>query len=183
MIKKFFIIIIILSAFSVKGAIYCDSIIVWDKDFVLTWKYFKGHYPIENENESALLHVLIDIKGKWNKNLPDFDIYACFYPFKSWAKDTSSQFLLTHEQLHFHITEVYAREIRKVVKGLRNRNINNVDEYVKEIKNKMNEFALCQQNYDKETKHGTIVDKQIEWNMKIEKHLKELSAYELNENL
>jgi hypothetical protein len=44
---------------------------------------------------------------------------AHFYPNKSWyLKDRRNTYILAHEQLHFDITELYARMFRAQLKGL-----------------------------------------------------------------
>lgn len=44
------------------------------------------------------------------------DVYAYFSPRQSWYhKDMADDHLLSHEQLHFDITELYARKLRKKI--------------------------------------------------------------------
>ena len=50
----------------------------------------------------------------------DFEVNAFFYPNESWYKpDVCNNLILSHEQLHFDITELHARKFRQMVSNTR----------------------------------------------------------------
>lgn len=79
-----------------------------------------------------------------------------------------------HEQGHFDITEIYARELSKKLnsKKFLIKETEEADLIYKSIVQEMNELQI---QYDMETKGGTIMDKQQEWLHKIEESLKQNS--------
>jgi len=86
--------------------------------------------------------------------------------------DQEKDTLLAHEQLHFDICELYVRQLRKKIMEA------DLDpmEFDKQI-NKMFEeswkdYQLKQQQYDNETGHGIIADKQLSWQEEIGKMLR-----------
>jgi hypothetical protein len=103
------------------------------------------------------------------------NLLACFDKKKSWVrlgqeKDT----LLAHEQLHFDICELSVRQLRRKIMDA------DLDpmEFDKQI-NKMfeeswYEYQLKQQQYDDETGHGIIAEKQQRWQGEIAKALNDL---------
>ncbi len=98
-------------------------------------------------------------------------IMPTFSKDKSWyKKDKNSPRVLKHEQVHFDITAIKTCEL---VNSIRSFNFS-ADNYAKELQNLLKEnekqTGEMQQQYDKETNHGTILLKQQEWaNMVAEK--------------
>ncbi len=168
---------ILQSLFPIVNA--CNNAIVWSEDFKLTWAHFQGNAPEDEPEKSARLYVGLYIEESTLGRFPEFIVFARIYPVKSWSRDTTSNILLMHEKLHFDITELFARKIRKAVIELRDDKVFNVNEYDNVMQMKFAEFASFQDLYDKKTNHGTLILKQIEWNEKISKELDLLSDYKL----
>lgn len=107
----------------------------------------------------------------------EFDVTAHFYPEKSWfMKDLVTNITLSHERLHFDITELHARKFRKRVKTARFSS--NIDAEIDVIYNQINkELRAMQKQYDTETSHSRLVEKQEEWNRQIQEELKKMEAY------
>ena len=61
-----------------------------------------------------------------------------------------NDYVLQHEQIHFDLTELYARKMRKSVESLRQKNITNISIYRKKIQhwNVMKEKASNQFDAD-----------------------------------
>jgi len=87
---------------------------------------------------------------------------------------------LNHEQLHFDLSEIYARKMRKSFQesNLTGGSLNSIGNSIFLIN--YQEFQENQNLYDLETGNGIIEDKQTEWNQKIRNELKKLSRYEFN---
>lgn len=177
MIKQIFAILFVISLFFHRVSACEDSLIVWQEDYKLGWSDFKGNAPKNEVAESAFIHVKIKTKGEWKDDMPNYKVYTYFNPFKSWTLDSVSMLLLSHEQLHFDIAELYSRKIRKVIWELRNNRENNPDVYVEEINRILQEYVVYQVEYDNQTKHGTSVKKQGEFNSLIRKKLESLEEY------
>lgn len=74
--------------------------------------------------------------------------------------------LLEHEQVHFDIAELYARGTRRAFSQVPDPCEN--PSAVEDISDHNNELsARAQQNYDEETLHGTLPDRQAAWTRRI----------------
>ncbi|MGB5507543.1 DUF922 domain-containing protein, partial [Robiginitalea sp.] len=92
---------------------------------------------------------------------------------KSWYHpELSNAGVLMHEQLHFDITELYARKMRKI---LSERTFSgNVRGDVRQIFSKINrELKAFQDRYDLETDFSRNREAQQQWNKRIAEKLKE----------
>jgi len=85
----------------------------------LTWNDFKG-VPPKNATHFASVNSGMGYRFT-SKNIDgkltiDVDVKTYFYPQLSWKKNSNenNQGLLTHEQLHWDISELYARKLQKV---------------------------------------------------------------------
>lgn len=91
-----------------------------------------------------------------------------FLRYDSWVKpDKKSRRLLEHEQGHFRIGRLCAREIRRVI----NSTPFSLDNYPKEIDAiywaVINKYVEINKQYDRETDHYNNVDGQARWNKKL----------------
>ena len=102
-------------------------------------------------------------------------IQTFFNPEKSWRKSTylDNSYDLNHEQLHFDITEIFARKIRQQII------MNNLNEEI--IQKIFNASAKAcndfQDLYDKETNHSINKINQDYWTKKIVALLLSLDQY------
>ncbi len=156
-----------------------DSLISWSSNRKLTWNDFKGK-PNYNEIYAARTYFSILLKPKTYQDSIVVTINNQFEIYNSWIKmkDTTTIFLLDHEQGHFDIAEICARSIRQAVSNstFKNREsahrfLNDTYDYQWSLYLKLN--AL----YEKETDHCKNKIKQKEWSEKIAKMLKELDDY------
>ena len=95
-----------------------ESVLSWDASYKLSWSDFKAK---PNTNSSAVAITAsgiifgFSIKQTDKNKVVSFttDVYAHFYPEQSWYKmKRANNHILQHEQLHFDITELYARKFR-----------------------------------------------------------------------
>jgi hypothetical protein len=156
-----------------------DTLIYWEKNQKLQWRDFHGKVPQDCGKDKARSSLIINTTFINRENLLDAKVLCVFNKNNSWVKDPSLS-LLNHEQLHFDITELFARKIRKGISILRNTNQTNNEEYTKLVKVLLKEYNVFNVQYDEETAHSINKLKQIEWEYKIAKELEELKDYEVD---
>lgn len=148
----------------------------------LTWEDFKA-LPVKNSPLKALSSCEVSYKSKFfaNNDSIEFNVIATFFPEESWAKvEGESEKLLKHEQLHFDITELSARKLRKKLSESKFK-ITTVNVECKKISSEiLQNNRLYQKQYDTETNHSTVEQKQSEWEKKVQKELEKLEKYKDN---
>lgn len=156
--------------------------IPWKENRKLTWGdfkkrvgnggYYKAYtysgirYTVDEDNQQIVVSV---------------DCY--FVSDESWVYSKSQDpYLLNHEQVHFDITEIYARKMRQAfapyevgIDEFMSKLM--IDEVRKVFNDLYDEMEERQKQYDKETNHSLIKEKQLEWNKLIEKELEELEEW------
>ncbi len=153
------------------------EIITWSPNRLLTWNDFKG-VPDVNKKHSAITDCNIDWNLKTIKDSLFVNIKANVQPNKSWVKlKAMTKDLLKHEQVHFDITELFARKLRHLVLNSKFPKTGVGNELKKMSFNNTIAFKKYQSLYDSLTNHSLIKAKQLEWEKKIVKELKELDAY------
>ena len=154
-----------------------EEIIIWQEDRSLTWNDFRG--TPESRNSVASIYYNINTLLTQEKDNSKIEIKAIFFPTRSWKrKDRDDRSILTHEQKHFDITELFARKLRKKVKAGRYKSfrdlVNIMDKLYEENDRAM---EICQDEYDRQTDHSRNGTMQKEWNKRIEKALNELRDF------
>ncbi len=158
-----------------------DEKISWLNDSVLN---FKDFLCIQNQKFLAVVSTNIEYSVYENDSQIRLHLEAYFYPdlsyiYKPSLADTQ---LLKHENLHFAITELYARRFRKYYCD---------SFYLFFVKNRFNkkkfyetfhqmtyiDRSIYQESYDLETDHGLLIPKQEEWGNKIISELNLYSSY------
>lgn len=170
-----------------------DDFILWQENKKLKIQDFKA----ENKdtikvNRQQFLGAISAIRIEYssfqrNKNsVPDFSIKTYFDPNQSWML-LKNDYVLQHEQIHFDLTELYARKMRKSVESLRQKNVTNISIYRKKIQhwNVMKEKASNQfdaDNQDYYIKIGQKIlfqknPKQEAWKKKVDRELFQYSLF------
>ena len=170
-----------------------DNFILWQENKKLKIQDFKA----ENKdtikvNRQQFLGAISAIRIEYssfqrNKNsVPDFSIKTYFDPNESWML-LKNDYVLQHEQIHFDLTELYARKMRKSVESLRQKNVTNISIYRKKIQhwNAMKEKASNQfdaDNQDYYIKIGQKIlfqknPKQEAWKKKVDRELFQYSLF------
>lgn len=154
----------------------------------LTWSNFKGNYDTAVYNRQHLATTLWKLKYEYmpvlSKQQVVFVIDAWFDAARSWVRPKSrrERSLLLHEQGHFDLAELLARQFRKQLSET-NFNTANYSNVINNIFNTLLTKAYTQQlTYDKETNYGTNDDRQQYWQNFIASELKRLASYG-NKNL
>ncbi|GMN09437.1 hypothetical protein MTsPCn9_01070 [Croceitalea sp. MTPC9] len=143
---------------------------LWNKDFRLTWEDFKGAVPPDAVPAAT---TASGISYKYSANLIhhevklDFEVNAFFYPNESWYKpDVCNNLILSHEQLHFDISELFARKMRRRLSETSFSD--NVKSEIRKIyKETLEELSDFQDRYDWETNFSRNREQQLRWNKQI----------------
>ena len=93
-----------------------DNTILWSETTKLAWIDFKG-VPNNASPYKAFTESNIHTEIAAKNNEATISIKVFFDKNKSWAKETTNSELLMHEQIHFNITELWARKFRQQLKG------------------------------------------------------------------
>jgi len=155
--------------------------ITWSEDLTLQWSDFKGEpKPVGDAVATTASGISFGYSTtKSSSGLVDysFSITAHFYPYKSWTiNEPLSNIVLTHERLHFDITELYARKFRQRVSNTTFTNA--INKEMERINNAINfELGEMQKKYDAETNHSQNTEQQIAWQHFIKAELDKLSRY------
>jgi predicted secreted Zn-dependent protease len=150
--------------------------IPWTVQKRLSWDDFAGN-PAPNNQHHALTSTNMEMKVKCENNQLKFKVDAVFNPKESWTRNKSSALLLAHEQLHFDLTELHARMLRKRLALLPNactRGASDLNKYASEA---FDNWHKEQDLYDSESRHGLDRGVQMDWIASVEERLKELEAY------
>ncbi len=155
----------------------------WAPDHKLEWSDFKGSMDSAKTTQygtmpSAVSVISISYTFDYlDTTLSGIKVFCVFNKEISWAKDTSSECLLQHEQLHFDIYELYTRKIRKAIEEPMSLGITDESVYKDAINGIKVEAKFRNQNYDKETYSGTIEKEQERWRQMIKCELCKMSKY------
>jgi hypothetical protein len=163
-----------------------DSIIIWNKERKINWGDFKSANKINSyENAKAVIAWSVAIFPKKINciNIHNAVLIAKMNKKKSWVRE-GSDYLLTHEQIHFDIAELFARKIRKELDRMLYTDMNcNIEEFFMIYKNYTDDLKQYQILYDNETNHGLNVNAQLEWNDKIREMLDQYKDFEIDINI
>ncbi len=153
----------------------CQEEVPWTQEFRLSWEDFKGAVPLgASAAATTASGISYDFSTIYkNDELKiDFSVLAFFYPSRSWYKPkVCNDVTLSHEQLHFDITELYARKMRAELQQAKfTKNVKaEVREIYKRTLRQLNDF---QNKYDSETDYSRNRVVQQKWNTAIAEALK-----------
>ena len=137
----------------------------------LTWDDFRGEPPLSDRvaaTTASGISYQFSTSGTRSSYKVDFEISTHFYPNKSWYKpELCDEVILSHEQLHFDISELFARKLRKVLSEATFTH-ENVKRKIKDLYNRNNEeLSDFQHRYDSETNFSRNREQQLIWNKQI----------------
>jgi hypothetical protein len=149
--------------------------ITWNEKRKLVWDDFKAA-PQKWGDVAALTATHLGFSYKMSNGKVSFTIECRFEKNKSWGL-VKNENILSHEQGHFDIAEIFARKLFKAVSAYEfNRNTfqKDLDDIYQSI---VNEKEKYQQLYDDETNNSINKTNQELWLKKIKDGLMELSAW------
>ena len=158
-----------------------ENNMIWQEGS-LTWDDFKGAPEPENPFDA---NTNSGISYSWSLRSSEkhtdflFTVQTYFYPDLSWVKpDKRSSDLLSHEQLHFDITELHARKLKKAMEYYKLPEQQKIKKELEKIYRDV-EFSRkqMQERYDRETDHSQNSLAQKKWKSFINSELKKLDAF------
>ncbi|MBX2827876.1 MAG: DUF922 domain-containing Zn-dependent protease [Flavobacteriaceae bacterium] len=149
--------------------------IPWSEDRKLTWEDFRGT-PSGSEEFVASTNSGVSFSFSYSERngVPkvEYEIRSNFYPDLSWYRPAKvSDYILGHEQLHFDISELHARKLKKALSELpHNREFGDASKGVYE----QIEAARrdMQNQYDSDSDHSNIGEEEYRWRIYVADQLK-----------
>ena len=127
----------------------------------------------------ALSTTSIECDYFFSDSCLQYSVKAVFFRQESWVID-SSKYLLEHELMHFAITEIYARKIRKYLSTAKNWRDEIIRNTISSLISKMDKYHKL---YDNQTNHSLKTWEQKRWNMIIKRQINSLKLYDKIEEL
>lgn len=160
-----------------------DLKITWNEEARLTWDDFQG-VPLEetpfHANTNTGLSYSWGLKGTSQSMELEYHVETFFYPELSWVQsDSKNDHLLKHEQLHFDISELHARKLRKLLANVDASKLNkDSKEYLNKLYQKVDKERSAMQNtFDKESDHSLNVEAELRWQQFVKQELDKFQAY------
>ncbi len=132
---------------------------------------------------TGFIYAVTPITSGVNKGKGLIRVYAQMDPAHSYMVEkvlkgsaADRAYLLNHEQKHFDISEIYARELSRF---LRTQSLGRsaIERITTEVNRLFKELNAFQKKYDAETNNGRNKQKQEQWNALIAQRLNVLSPY------
>lgn len=172
---KYFSLLFLFIPFSLSAQNNEEELIKWSDTRRLSWDDYKAS-PNPNSDAVASTTTVLAVDYKFNNNQFGFAIQSRFSKTRSWGLHKTN-YILSHEQGHFDIAEVFARKLNKNLSEYKF----NKKTYQKDLKKIYEEITEekedTQNEYDKETKHSINKEKQAEWLKKISALLEEYAVW------
>jgi predicted secreted Zn-dependent protease len=176
MLNRFFLFTFLLLTFSaIRAQDPGEDILTWNAARKLTWSDYKAK-PNPNSDASATTRTYLAIDYHISTDNFSYTIRSSFSRSFSWGRD-KTDYILSHEQGHFDLAEVFARKLHKRMSEYRFDKRTFQKELKKIYDEVATEKAATQEQYDRETRHSIDTEKQAEWLKKISRMLEELKDY------
>lgn len=150
----------------------------WSASRPLGLADFKGR-PRPGEAHAALTSATIVAQVACKGGQFTGHVQAAFDPTASWWREpaTMTPKLLRHEQLHFDITEVYARRLRQKLAGARIPCAQLGSVFQSLSQDVYADWEKAEEQYDRDTNHGLKPEPQAQWEGKVQQQLAELAEF------
>lgn len=152
-----------------------EEVLKWSPTRKLTWADYKAS-PDPSSDAAASTTTYLSIEYNITSNSFGYAIKSHFSKDRSWGRHKDA-YILSHEQGHFDIAEIFARKLHKEMSEYKF----NSRTYQKDLKKIYEEVTdekeEMQNEYDRETRHSINKEKQAEWLKKIGKMLEEYAGY------
>lgn len=161
---------------------YVDRFSYAEKN-ALDWSDFRGEPDSGSYFDSA---VNTGITYQWSYSKEDgddialdFDVNSFCYPTLSWVKKgQTTAYLLAHEQLHFDISEIHARIMRKKLRDYKPTKGKDVRKDLNRMYKRVERMRInMQKKYDRDTDHSRNKEAQKAWEQKVKVLMWYYSAY------
>lgn len=152
-----------------------EELLEWSADKKLTWADYKGSVD-RNSDAAASTTTYLAIEYNIKNSGFSYSIQSRFSKTRSWGLHKTA-YILSHEQGHFDIAEVFARKLHKKMSEYKFNSRTYQKDLKKIYQDILDEKEETQNAYDSETRHSINKEKQAEWLKKIEKMLAEYKDY------
>ncbi len=152
-----------------------EDLLNWDANRKLTWADYKAR-PDPSSDAAASTTTYLGIEYNIKTDRFSFKIQSRFSRDRSWGLH-KTEYILSHEQGHFDIAEIFARKLNMKMSNYRfdrktyDKDLRKIYQEIIDGKEEM------QDKYDKETNHSINKVRQEEWLKKISEMLEEYKAY------
>ncbi|MBC7874569.1 MAG: DUF922 domain-containing protein [Ferruginibacter sp.] len=152
-----------------------EELLEWSASRKLTWADYKAQ-PDPQSDAAASTTTHLAINYNMSSKGFTYSIASRFSKTRSWGLH-KTEYILSHEQGHFDIAEIFARKLHKEM-GAYKFDKKTYQKDLKKIYEKVTEEKEETQNdYDNETRHSINKEKQREWLKKIAEMLEEYEDY------
>ena len=167
--------ILVLLITSLSGFRKEDETLPWSSGRPLTWNDFKAR-PDEYSGNAALTSSGIEFKYSYGSDGLSFSINCLFEKNKSWGKERT-QYILSHEQGHFDISELHARKLNRAMKEYRYNEATASKDIPAIYNHLMKEQTAMQNQYDNETNFSRNKEMQEIWLEMIDRQLEQYQDF------
>ncbi|WP_313114517.1 DUF922 domain-containing protein [Aequorivita sediminis] len=150
--------------------------IMWSESYKLSWNDFRGK-PLRSASFVATTNSGISFQYSYsiknNKVSVDYSVSSFFEPNNSWyIPEKVNDYILKHEQLHFDISELHARMLKKNLEGKQfSKSVQSeIEKIYREVEQKR---RAMQTKFDTETDHSRNDKQELYWREYIAKQLAE----------
>jgi hypothetical protein len=152
-----------------------DELVQWSPNHKLNWSDYKAS-PDKESGAAASTTTYLGIEYNVNEQGFTYIIKSKFSKNRSWGL-YKTDYILSHEQGHFDLAEVYARKLNKAMSEYSFNRKTFQQDLKKIYEDVIREKEEMQNTYDEETNHSIKKAKQAEWLVKINDMLQEYDAY------
>ena len=152
-----------------------EEVLEWDPSRKLSWADYKAR-PNPDSDAAASTTTYLGINYNITSRSFSYKIYSRFSKTRSWGLHKTA-YILSHEQGHFDIAEVFARKLHKKMSEFKFDKRTYQKDLEKIYRDVTKEKEDTQNQYDKETNHSINKTEQLLWLKKIAAMLEEYADW------
>lgn len=152
-----------------------EELLEWNADRQLSWADYKSK-PNPESDAAASTTTYLSVEYNITSTRFSYKIKSSFSKTRSWGLH-KTDYILSHEQGHFDIAEVFARKLHKKLSEYKFNKKTYQKDLQKIYESITREKSDTQNEYDKQTNHSINKEKQAEWLKKIQEMLEEYEEY------
>lgn len=152
-----------------------EELLDWDANRKLTWADYKAKPDLNSDAAASTTSILV-ISYNISSTGFTYKIECRFSQTRSWGLH-KTEYILSHEQGHFDIAEIFARKLHKQMSEYRFNKRTYQKDLDKIYEDVVREKEKMQNDYDRETNHSINKEKQAEWLQNIRQLLEEYKNY------
>ena len=151
------------------------QVIMYKPDQLLVWNDFQAK-PVETSEAAAITNAGFGVKLAFRSIESSaqllINVNCSFSRKDSWVKKNyKTDYILNHEQKHFDIAYIHTVQFMNKLRKAQF-TVSNYATVIEKIYNETTgEMTKMQNDYDGETSHSRIAEKQSEWDAKVSKQL------------